>query len=363
MDSHNEDTGVGKEECSVNKEAECSRLLSLPKELRLEIWRYVLTDPSLDQRVLRIDRKLPNSSSTRRYSHSLSKDGQKLPPPIKTAFEEPHAAPTNVNLLRTNWLIYEEALPILYHSVTFCPWAFAGFFGIFLDKLSPFARSHIRYIKLYIGDEAARSLLSWAITCAQVAQLSDGLRSVQLEGRWLLSPRSKSSRERLLYPLLKIKAPKEFIGVRRVEFQRALDEAAKELEAKTLVRKACTAVDAMARVKQGEPPSKWLCLQEVAFRANPLPIDGLPGAGEGDAVQDLSTSSGVQSFEKDLEEWDIVSVRSASPNRKRDRAESISDEENWVGGGPGPTIVVRDGGHIKDNESDWEFIDETALSL
>ncbi|CAO2655833.1 Nn.00g046360.m01.CDS01 [Neocucurbitaria sp. VM-36] len=358
MTMHSEETAPPRkmDNCLIKAEEETSRLLSLPKELRLHIWRCVLTDQFLGERILRIGPKYPGSnSSSKRFSNSLCKSTQTLPPPIKTVFEEPGAAPIHVSLLRTNWLIYEEALPILYHSVKFCPWALGGFLPVFLQQRSPFARSHVRYVKLYIREEALGDLFSWAITCAQVAKLNDSLRLVEIDVDWLL-PENERVRRRLLYPLLKIKAPKKFVGAHHVEFQEALVDAAKDWEAKALVRRACTVADAAARAKQGEPPNKKQRLQEVVFRAKSASLNALPIPGQGEIAQDSSTISGSQQSETDLQEWDMASIGSASPSRKRGRTECISDEEIWVD--EAPIIIVKEDYDINDDESeDWELID------
>ncbi|KAF1845343.1 uncharacterized protein K460DRAFT_366220 [Cucurbitaria berberidis CBS 394.84] len=326
-----------------------SRLLSLPKELRLEIWRYVLTDPPFGKHVLCICRETPSSSSSsKRFSNSLYKGSRPAQPQIKTAFQAIQVEPININLLRTNRLVYGEALPILYHSVKFWPQALEGIFPVFLEKLSPFARTHIRHIRLRIQESTFGNLFPWAITCAQVAKLGDSLRVVEVEGNWPL-PGSKCQQHRLLYPLLRIKAPKKFVGDHDVEFQQMMTKAAKELEAKALLRSAFTAADAAARAKRDEPPNKKQQSHEIVFRVKATPFGSLSEADEEDATENPRTMSGIQITEKDLEEWDMVSVRSASPSRKRARIESISDEAIVVG-------VEEDDA---DESEDWEWIDKS----
>ena len=64
-----------------------SRLLMLPKELRLEIWAYVLTDRSREKPVLHISRVLEGvSTSGKRFGNSLYKHNKC--PEIRTEFQE-----------------------------------------------------------------------------------------------------------------------------------------------------------------------------------------------------------------------------------------------------------------------------------
>jgi hypothetical protein len=77
--------------------------------------------------------------------HTPSKQYVRFPPFVKTALEPRSNGPISVSILQTNRLIYEEALPIPYRSVTCAP---TSMFGDFLDTLSAFAKSHIRKIRL-----------------------------------------------------------------------------------------------------------------------------------------------------------------------------------------------------------------------
>lgn len=62
-----------------------SRLLMLPKELRLEIWAYVLTDPSVGKPFLYINRSLEDvTTSGKRFANSLYKHNKS--PEIRTEF-------------------------------------------------------------------------------------------------------------------------------------------------------------------------------------------------------------------------------------------------------------------------------------
>jgi hypothetical protein len=194
-------------ETSITDTLEISRLLSLPKELRLEIWTYTLTDPTKDEPVIRIHRKLPGCDTPGgRSCNLLHCDNSRHILRARTSFDG-KGSPSRVDILRTNRVIYEEALPILYRSVRFYPTDLEGILPIFLDNLSPFAQSQIRHVKLSIDSAFGY----WAGTCAQLAGL-EGLRSLEIEGV-LSSISDKHIRRDILGPLLKAKAPKTFKAV------------------------------------------------------------------------------------------------------------------------------------------------------
>jgi hypothetical protein len=125
-------------------------LLLLPKELRLEIWKDVLTNQSGERPVLLITRRLEDANTSgKRFRNSLYKHTRC--PEIQTYFRGGLDFFIGASLLRTNHLVYAEALPILYHSITFCPSDLQGIFPLFIENLSDFARSHMRYIRLDIS--------------------------------------------------------------------------------------------------------------------------------------------------------------------------------------------------------------------
>jgi hypothetical protein len=233
---------------SMTDTLEVSHLLSLPKELRLEIWSNTLTDPTIDNPVFRIHRKLPGCDTPGRRSCNLlhcDSGGQVLP--AGTSFDGKRSPP-GIDILRTNRFIYEEALPILYRSVRFHPTDLEGILPIFLDKLSPFARSHIRHVKLSINSAFGYygGLFYWAGTCAQLAGL-EGLRLLVIEGV-LSSIIDRHIRRDILGPLLRVKAPKTFNPVEDARFHELLLEAKRNLEAKVLVRKAWASANSVEEV-------------------------------------------------------------------------------------------------------------------
>jgi len=118
-----------------------SRLLSLPKELRLEIWKHVLTDAKPGSLMLRIlrDTEMQHSSS-KRFANSLYKHPEKAE--VATSFEygKLPRSTIGVTLLRVDHLIYAEAFPVLYHAVSFYPLHLEGVLPLFSEKLSAFAK-------------------------------------------------------------------------------------------------------------------------------------------------------------------------------------------------------------------------------
>ncbi|KAH7383332.1 hypothetical protein BKA66DRAFT_463609 [Pyrenochaeta sp. MPI-SDFR-AT-0127] len=348
-----------------------SRLLSLPKELRLEIWESVLDNPSMNDLVLRIRRKQfgPSTSSTR-FSNSLRRDSHFEVPEIETRFTTSRKSTIQVALLRTSRLVYEEALPILYHSVNFHILHLDSIFPLFLRNLSSFAQSHIRHVSLSTNNafRCDGSSMYWALTCAQIAKLSDSLHQIDIEGEWPLSRTNRKNRS-ILYPLLKIKAPKKFVPVAHdSEFQQLLAKAAKEKEDIALVRRASTAADAAARAAQedskrvrpgnaaqrarwGESSPKRQMLQEIVPRTKPSPVTHSTGV-EDHVAHDSSSISDIRQFEQNPEEWDMVSERSYSPELKKRTSSTWSDDEHWTD--VASTIVAKD---EDDKESeDWELI-------
>lgn len=221
---------------------------------------------------------------------------------------------STASLLRTNHMVYTEALPILYHSIIFCPRDLQGVLPLFIEKVSSFARSHIRFIRLPISRYHGRSAMFfyWALTCAQVAKLSGSLHLVELEGEDTVFIDTGFRQCAILNPLLKIKAPMKLLGDRGAEFQELLANAAVEKEARAGAREA-RAITIVADPEQ---------MSKDRSRKRPYLQDLLIGeaqegtssrtADEQEAAYDLGALPGiVQSESDDLREWDMLSIASA----------------------------------------------------
>lgn len=303
-------------------------LLSLPKELRLEIWKYVLSDPSVPDLVVRI-RRQPSSPC---YKLTRAPD-----PRIRTSLRPPRNCPINLNLLLVNRFIYEEALPILYGSVKFAPSDLEGIFPVFLDSLSPSALPLIRHIKLSIPDslsdsylfgDISKPLFHWAITCAQVAKLNDTLRTVEVEGdMWAFEgPRNRRA---LLYPLCKIKAAKKWsVPNEDAQFQRLLAEADEELKAKAKLREERTKAEAEERARRAERElsnPRSIAQFEKELTENAWSADTCEGTLEGDPEFEAEAES-------ETEDWDMVSLRSgtSTPQARPVSAMSDANDEIWM---------------------------------
>lgn len=133
-----------------------SPFLSLPNELRLEIYEHAFSASSYPILVA-IHRDHHGKRVTLRYAKH---------PTISF----PAA------LLRTNRQIYHEALPVMYRDVTFFPTPNTGLFSFFLDRLSKFAQGNIRRARISPSGHLASvstdcSRLFWAVMCAQLACL------------------------------------------------------------------------------------------------------------------------------------------------------------------------------------------------
>lgn len=192
------------------------RLLSLPKELRLMIWKWTVTDPSSDRLIVRISRKYPVDFDPPRKRHCLSDYYRRADrfTGITTTFV-PSDYAANTSLLRANGVIYQEALPLLYHATCFSISDTNGVFPIFLSKLSEFAKQQLRYVGLDFSDYVScpmgiqhrwhpRNLRDsdWVFTCAQIAGLPS-LRRIELVGRHVFELPPHSVKHQLLWPLLR----------------------------------------------------------------------------------------------------------------------------------------------------------------
>ncbi|KAF1969125.1 hypothetical protein BU23DRAFT_245995 [Bimuria novae-zelandiae CBS 107.79] len=330
-------------------------LLSLPKELRLLIWSYVLTDPSLPRATLEIDRapKAPSKTSLR-FPH----------PCIRTTIQPARNTSISIDILATNDFIYREALPILYHSVTFAALDLQGIFMPFLSTLSSFAHSHIRFVKLRIPNAIYETdplspcsqpmlLVNWAITCAQVAKI-ENLREVKIEGYtpfFLV----KRIRDGILKPLLKIKAKKSFSPEVDAEAQEALREAEKVLADQAELRSRRTLYEA------AEHAPKELHNEARLQKAKEDSLDAIriqmltPRTLEAQIGRDNRDVSGLRQFEQELQEhensntaveeeplgevdldlgeWEVVVLDSGDDIAKgsgSENGQNTDDEDAWT---------------------------------
>ena len=353
-------------------QVENSRLLSLPKELRLEIWKHTLTEPNDGMLVLRIMRDTggPNTSG-KRFFNSLYKHPNT--PEIKTYFESPPSSPIGVSLLRTNHLIYGEALPILYHSVWFHPYHLEGIFPLFLETLSAFAKANIRYIRLINSDlwRSTRKMFYWALTCAQIARLNDSRSIRQVEVHGILEGDEKYIKRAVLAPLLKIKAPVVFVDHDYDKSQMLLAEAAAEREARAELRRAATeadAADAAERRKIADlqtferkyPAKKRQKLQQLPIRGKAeIPMFS-PSIDKQELARDLAEVPGIEDLDKELAEWDMMSVGSRSPGLSRCPT-NVTNDDAWADNAP--TILdIEEADEPSDRDpDDWEILDISSF--
>lgn len=356
-------------------------LLSLPKELRLEIWKYVLTDPSLPNLKVNIMRA---PSPPRRRSEPAHQ------PQFKTVLEPPRVCPINPGLLRVNRFIYNEALPILYNSVRFHPFVQDGIFPVFLDSLPSYAPSLIRHVRIRVpaavysiamlGGDPSTALIHWAITCAQLAKL-ESLRDVEVQGCCPDFPTVRTRRG-VLNPLCKIKARKRFLGTDAEEAQRAFEEAERGLKAQAERRQVWTKAEAAQRAKRDEERRIEEARKE-AERNRVYPLPTVPTTEESTIDRDISQMPGIDNFEKELEEltttrdgsianrdddgaeteigdWELVSLRSgaSTPKPHLYGTATKQDEEQWAD--TASTIVEQGGsGEGPDEDSlseQWEDV-------
>jgi hypothetical protein len=249
-----------------------------------------------------------------------------------------------------------EALPILYRSITFCPWNLEGIFPLFLDTLSAFAKSQIRYIRLNTSTAAQTPTFSfyWALTCAQIAQLSDSLRQVEVEiqGEWLVSRDRKIYERAILYPLLKIKAQKKLVNGCDTNFQQVLTEAATKLAAKSDVRKALTVANSAERRRLdslprliSDTPTKKPNSEELPTTSKIEESIPLSVIDQQEIAHGLSAIPSIKQFEEEFLEWELVSVACAAPSPIL-CSTSTTDEGSWV---DTASMIISD----KDNGDNW----------
>ena len=371
-------------------------LLSLPKELRLDIFRHVLTDPSTPELLVGIFRG--PSSPYKRHPRPAA-------PNFNVSLQR--STPVNVNLLQVNRLIYEEALPILYRNIKFAPWDLEGILPTFLDSLSPIARTCIRHIKLYLPQQVtsptirldpSRPFFNWAITCAQVAKLNGSLHSVEVEGDWSIFD-SKANRRAIVAPLLKIKANKTFTYRSTCleptadfskEFDELLAETGRQLRATANIRKERTKADALDRANRLErleqerqvnihkydaiqsqraadktagkdhEMEEWRRFAEENIKKIEQELSLVPGIeqferelAEHSSLQDSVIASAVGDNDDEVEEWDIVSVSGVStPKARPGSVMSKASDDTWSD--TVSTIFGKDDEEKKGDESDAE---------
>ncbi|PSN73606.1 hypothetical protein BS50DRAFT_191311 [Corynespora cassiicola Philippines] len=203
-----------------------SHFLSLPENLRLKIYKYALTDPSVNEFVVEVSQVSfkPHFDHTRDPSNSSGWKATQTPTQIIATQRNHRNTAINLSILLANRQIYKEALPILYESIRFSLMTAKDTLPIFLSMLSPFARSHIRKLKLQIPGSEREIATEWAIACHQVTKLDGTLRHIQIEGDFSLLQDDRGHRE-ILYPLCKIKAPRIFVPDTNGELQALLKRA------------------------------------------------------------------------------------------------------------------------------------------
>jgi hypothetical protein len=187
-----------------------SPFLSLPKELRLEIYEHAFSASSY-----------PILVAIHRDYHCMRSRYENTLHPTRTVTLRYVKHPTisfPTALLRTNRQIYHEALPVMYGDITFFPTPNTGLFSFFLDRLSKFAQGNIRRARISPSGHLASvstdcSRLFWAVMCAQLACLPS-LYEVEilhsspndLRDLW-----TDQHRKRILKPLCLIKVKKVFV--------------------------------------------------------------------------------------------------------------------------------------------------------
>lgn len=291
---------------------DCPQLLKLPRELRLEIWRNTITDPSIDDLPVHI---------TTAFVPSPCADNLSRPSPnrfhrtFESSLSKTRTHPVNLALLLVNRRTYEEALPLLYHSVTFCSPDPA--LTAFLSTLSDFAKAQIRSLRLVMPTPWPQATgPNWSIKCAQIARLP-GLRLVTIEST---SPPAHFdgalAQKRIFWPLLSIKAPKRMVPAHDVEFQVILARAADALEA-----------EKMARKEQAEWEHVSLGEEEIA-RDESIPAQQHDGKKH-------RIDEKHQTDDEDSD-WELLSTPSSScPSptdtpRSRTVSDSLRKRSNWA---------------------------------
>ncbi|KAF1997375.1 hypothetical protein P154DRAFT_524872 [Amniculicola lignicola CBS 123094] len=374
------------------------RFLALPKELRLDIYEYVFTDPLRPDMYVDIRRQPSHPPSDPSGIPRLST------PRVKLRLRSKRAAPLSIEILMVNRFIYKEALPILYRSAKFAPMDHEGLLPLFLGGLQPHIRPNIRTISLSLPtrmnntsaplSNGSMVYFHWAMTCAQVATLGDTLRTVEIIG-FIDAFQQKEYRRMLLYPLCKIKTRKKLVcdGFystgnpvdEDARFQELLVQANEELKITAKRREEATKADVRARQKRQAVIDKWAGdrkkdTPEPSRESKKKLTDGEMRSACRSVLQnmymgpttlgideELSQVPGIKQFERELkhhtkdeaeeeerpvppsydtavEGWDVVSMRSGPSTPKARPKSSVSEESigDWVDD-TASTLIDRDG--------------------
>lgn len=319
------------------------QLLDLPQELRLEIWKYTITDPSTDDLVVHINPNLipnsPNEDPLSRRPCSPARHSSRFQRTFKTSLSKPRHHPINVAILQSSRLVYSEALPLLYHSVTFHPSDAA--FTPFLSAISDVAKSHIRHVKLSlkIGRLEPADRVCWSLLCAQIALLP-GLRGVEIEDRLYGLHPARNIAQKLLWPLLKIRAPKRMNPAHADDrFQVALAMAADALAAEKIARREGGEWEHVdvgrpaeeEKMEDGTQLASGLPLSDAlkrAIAANLRAQDGPALAGQ-DGGEERDEGRGDDDGDDGASDWEVLSVANScsksSESTSSDRPEMVPD--------------------------------------
>jgi hypothetical protein len=241
-------------------------LLSLPTELRLKIYHYLLISdqypPTLWIRRGYMPAPFPDPPDTPPASTS------RFIPILETNISPTRRIPLATSLLYTCKDIYNEFLPLLYATITFSP---IGMFDAFLARLLPFATAQIRTVRLLMErfHHEPEEGVAWPVLCAQVKSLV-GVKRVEVVYRW-----GGDSREKVVRSLMR-----ELVGMRGVVFVgvedkeeemliRLLGEVEREVAAEKKMRRDGTdaAVHDNASKSRDEPPV-YCPLSTMALQAH-----------------------------------------------------------------------------------------------
>ena len=328
-----------------------SRLLSLPKELRLQIWRYTVTDPSTENLVLRIRQGLAPCSqveqpASKRICNPLLQQ-PRFHSVVETMFERPPNSSISVAILRSNKAIYHEALPILFDSIIFSP---CSMFHEFLVSLSDFAKQHIRAVRLspdyYL---ATASHFDWAVLCAQVASLPC-LQRVEIKSEHVHIWQRGRITKRLMRPLLKIKVPKTLVPARDSgAFQKTLIDIKEEMDIERAARRERREAQAAeeAQRKQGDN-------QEEPAAVESKGVDQpsrIPEALRAAIANNLQAQDGS---ENDADEWDVVSVHNFAAGEENEQPITTGSKRPRSNSGDEHSPLL--------GYNDWELIEPDQSS-
>ena len=183
----------------------CSYFLCLPVEIRLTIHEYALGVSTLTQVEISVCADKYASADTGRLVLQCSKS---------------QAFPVEPAILRTNRLIYREALPLLYNRCKFFPSADEHVIATFFGQMSNYARSRIATLHLrprpqkivrMVGPRAVLSQVakgpSWAPTCANLSVQLISLEElfIHLHPMYGLALESRGDIDWIIRPLSRIR--------------------------------------------------------------------------------------------------------------------------------------------------------------